>query len=470
MSEIYQPRSYQEYATRRIKESPMCGPFIDMGLGKTVATLTAFAELLTEGKVKIGLIIAPKLVAETVWKQEAAKWQHTCHLRVSVVLGTPKQRLEALAAEADLYVINRENVVWLVGLYASKRWPFEMTIVDESSSFKNHDSKRFKALRKYIAASRYRVILTGTPIPQNYLDLWAQVYLLDQGERLGKTITVYRDAFFDYNPYTYRWTVKQNTSADAAFVGEDYYAAKIIDQIGDICFSMKTEDYLQLPERLDTIQWAHLPADVMEQYREFEREQILQVMDNVELTAFNAGTLAMKLVQFSNGAVYYDERKYQVIHDVKLNALVETVDSLNGAPVLIFYQFQHDLARLLAALKSYKPRVLKGTAEVDDWNARRVQVMIAHPASAGHGLNLQHGGNRLEWFGIPRSSEQYQQGYKRVHRSGQDQIVTNNKILCPGTIDEKALLALQGKITLQDALLDAVKAMVGQARNQYFAV
>ena len=464
----YQPRKYQDFITRQIVELSAAGAFVDMGLGKTVATLTAIDELMFDRmEVSSVLVIAPKKVAESVWQQEAQKWDHLQHLTFSLILGTDAQRKKALRAKADIHIINRENVAWLIAQLAGA-WPFDMIVIDESSSFKSPDAVRFKALKKVRPLAKRVVCLTGTPVPNGLIDLWSQVYLLDQGERLEKTITAYRGKYFTKNPHNpyAKYEVIKNTSEDVDLVGEDYYQQKIYNRISDICFSMKSQDYLELPDRINSTQWITLPPKILEQYNQFEREQVLAMDDSVELTAISAGALAMKLAQFANGAVYYGENKeFTVVHDEKLEALRENIESLNGKPVLIFYQFQHDVARLTKALKEYKPTVLKTPEHIEEWNRKEIQVLIAHPASAGHGLNLQFGGNHVEWFGIPRSSEQYEQGFKRLHRSGQTSVVTNNRLLVQGTIDEDALEAMNGKITMQEAMMAAVKVRMAKYRK-----
>lgn len=464
----YEPRKYQEFITRRIIESPAAGAFVDMGLGKTVATLTAIDELMFDRmEINSVLVIAPKKVAESVWQQEAQKWDHLQHLKFSLVLGTESQRKKALREKADVFVINRENVAWLTAQLGGA-WPFDMVVIDESSSFKNHAAVRFKALKKVRPLAKRIVCLTGTPVPNGLLDLWSQVYLLDQGERLEKTITAYRTKYFTKDPFVPypKYELIKNKTEDADLVGEGYYERKIYDKISDICFSMKSQDFIELPERIDNVQWINLPSAVMQKYLQFEREQVLAMDEAVELTAISAGALAMKLAQFANGAVYYgDEKQYTVVHNEKVEALHENIESLNGKPVLIFYQFQHDVDRLTKALKEFKPVVLKKPEHIDAWNRKEIQVMIAHPASAGHGLNLQFGGNHVEWFGIPRSSEQYEQGFKRLHRSGQTSVVTNNRLLVHGTIDEDALEAMNGKISMQEAMMAAVKVRMAKYRK-----
>lgn len=464
----YEPRKYQDFTTRRIIETPAVGPFIDMGLGKTVATLTAIDELMYDLlEVSRVLVIAPKKVAESVWQQEGQKWDHLRHLTFSLVLGSETHRKKALKEKADIYVINRENVAWLVAHYGGA-WPFDMLVIDESSSFKNHDAVRFKALKKVRPLSKRVVCLTGTPVPNGLMDLWAQVYLLDQGERLEKTITAYRSRYFTKDPFVPfpKYELIQNHSEDADLIGENYYERKIYDKISDICFSMKSSDYIDLPERIDNTQMITLPSKVMQQYLEFERHQVLAMDDSIELTAISAGALAMKLAQFANGAVYHGENKeFTVVHNEKLDALHENVENLNGKPVLIFYQFQHDVHRLVRRLREFKPVILKTSKDIEAWNRKEISVMIAHPASAGHGLNLQFGGNHVEWFGIPRSSEQYEQGFKRLHRSGQTSVVTNNRLLTAGTIDEDALEAMNGKVSMQEAMLRAVKVRIQKYRK-----
>lgn len=451
----YTPRTYQSYTTQFILDNPAAGIFLDMGLGKTVSTLTAIDLLLhdTMEADKV-LVIAPLMVASTTWAAEVAKWDHLQHLRVSRVLGSERKRLAALEAQADLYVVNRENVKWLVEHYKSK-WPFDTVVIDELSSFKNGQSQRFKALRKVRPLVKRIVGLTGTPAPNSLLDLWAQLYLLDQGERLGKFVTRYRDKYFlpgrRNGMIVYDWKLRD---------GADH---EIHEKIGDICVTMRTEDYLELPERIDRMVELELPPKAAKQYKEFERTLVMQMQGSL-VTAVNAASLAGKLLQMANGAVYDEQGAYHEVHDSKIQALQEIVDVASGKPVLVFYSYRHDLERIQKHISG--TRVMKTSEDVGDWNAGKVGVMLAHPASAGHGLNLQAGGNIIVWFGLPWSLEQYQQANKRLHRSGQQQSVIVHHLLCKGTIDEHVLQVLQAKDATQQQLIEAIKARIETYKKQ----
>lgn len=454
----YKPYGYQSYGKDKIVELTGVGAFLDMGLGKTAMTLTAVVELFKSGEVKKVLIIAPKKVVENVWQQEADKWDHLQHLKIGRVLGSEKERRKALEIKTNIFSINRENVVWLVGLYGNS-WPFDMVVVDEMSSFKSHDSKRFKALRLVRDRIKRIVALTGTPAPNGLLDLWSQLYLLDKGERLGKTYTSYRDKFFGSdkrNRYTvFSYKIKQGDE----LLGENFYEKEIMDKIGDICFSMKTEDYIELPERLDNDQFIVLSPDMKKKYLDFEKEQVLKIAEG-EITAVNAAALTNKLLQFANGCVY-DEDKFPVfVHDEKMERLEELLEELNGEPVLLFYSFISDKDRIMRKFK--KARVLRTEQDVKDWNDKKIELFVAHPASAGHGLNLQYGGNNMIWFGCPWSLELYQQAIKRIHRPGITKPVVNTRLIVRDTIEEDVIMALNNKTKMQDAVIRAVKARIAK--------
>ena len=452
----YAPRKYQEYTSDQVIKLPEIGLFLDMGLGKTVSTLTALSELFKRKQIKKVLVIAPKKVAESVWSEEIEKWDHINHLKYSQVLGTEKNRKKALASSADIYIINRENVVWLVALYGSN-WPFDTCVIDELSSFKSPVSQRFKALRlvrKYIT----RVIgLTGTPTPNGLLDLWSQIYLLDKGQRLGESFNKYRDKYFNPGKRDGYVIFNYNMKKGDALLGEDYYNKEILDRISDMCFSMKTSDYLELPDKIDNDQYIILPKDIKDKYEDFEKEQILQMVDK-EITAVNAAALTNKLIQFANGAVYDDDKKWHTVHEEKMDRLKEIIEELNGKPLLVFYTFISDKERMLLNFK--EARTLKTPQDIKDWNAGKIKILITHPASAGHGLNLQFGGTNILWYGCPWSLEQYLQGIKRVHRNGVSGVVTNTRLIVKGTIDEDVIKTLKGKDHLQDAVIKAVKARI----------
>ncbi|NCX93175.1 MAG: DEAD/DEAH box helicase [Gammaproteobacteria bacterium] len=452
----FKPRDYQQIATNHFTNVPGAGGFIGMGLGKTVSTLNSIMDLMFDRfEINKVLVIAPKLVAESTWTDEAAKWDHTRHLRFSVVLGTQKQRKAALAKEADIYVINRENVVWLVTQYTTK-WPFDMIVVDESSSFKSSASARFKALRKVLPFAKHVKCLTGTPKPNTALDLWSQVYLLDRGERLEKTITAYREKYFRPKPYVPypQYEIKEQ-DGDAG-----YYERKIYDKIADICLVMKSGDYLDIPKRVDQDVLVDLPPDVLDQYNAFERDSVLELSDD-KINAVSAGVLKMKLLQFANGALYVNDKKdFKVIHDCKLERLYEDVESANGDPFLVFYQYQHDLARILEYFKEFRPKVLKGRDQLLDWNKRKTPLLLAHAASAGHGLNMQEGGHLIGWFGVPNGSlELYQQANARLDRSGQTESVNVRNYLVRNTADVDAMQILLDKDNSQEAMFQWIIAL-----------
>lgn len=464
MIEIFKPHAYQEYAIERVLNQPATGLFLDMGLGKTAIALTAAAELLHDRfEVARVLVIAPLRVAEDTWTKEAGKWKHTHHLKISKVLGSERERIQALKRQADIYVINRENVEWLVSIYG-KRWPFDMVVVDELSSFKSPKAKRFRALRKVRPLVKKMVGLTGTPSPNGLLDLWAQVYLLDQGERLGKTFTEYRNRYFEPDRrdprrgIVYSW--KPKLGAEKA----------IYKKLEDLCVSMRAEDWLELPERIDRVISVRLPATAREQYRRLERDLLLPFADG-DVVVGSASVLSNKLLQLANGAVYDENGGVREIHAAKLDALEDVVDAANGKPVLVFYTYRHDLHRLRR--KFPNARTLETARDVEDWNARRIPMLLAHPASSGHGLNLQAGGNIIVWFGLTWSLELYQQANARLHRQGQKESVIVHHLVAEGTIDEDVMRALESKRAGQDALLEAVKARVerivkgGENREAY---
>ncbi|CAB4136189.1 HepA Superfamily II DNA/RNA helicases, SNF2 family [uncultured Caudovirales phage] len=460
----YKPHQYQQHATEHIINNPAAGLFLEMGLGKTVSTLTAIVQLFEYCDISKVLVIAPKKVAENTWSTEIDKWSHLSHLRISKVLGTEKQRKQALQAKADIYVTNRENVVWLTAFYGLA-FPFDMLIIDELSSFKDAKSQRFKALRQIRPKISRVVGLTGTPAPNSLLELWPQLYLLDQGQRLGKTLTEYRTKYFnkqEYLPFD-SWKLKEETDP---LVGQGYYERKIYELIADICISMKAEDYLEMPSLTYNVIKIPLPPKTQEQYDAFERTEVLKLIqaaeqdDEKKISAVNAAALTTKLLQFANGAVYDEQRVAHEIHKEKLEALEEIIDTANRKPVLIFYSYKHDLERMHLHLKAYKPRELKTEQDIHDWNAGRIRVLFAHPASAGHGLNLQAGGNIIVWFGLTWSLELYQQANARLYRQGQQNGVIIHLLTATETMDTDVMTALAGKAKTQDALMNAVKAKI----------
>lgn len=446
---------YQRYAVDFIERHRFCGLFLDMGLGKTVSTLTAVKRMIYSFEVSKVLVIAPKRVAETTWTTEADKWEHLRCLKLSKVIGTEKERAEALGADADVYVINRENVCWLVR-YLNGRMSFDMLVIDELSSFKSHTAQRFKAL-KSVRYQFSRIIgLTGTPAPNGYMDLWAELYLLDGGERLGKYITRYREEYFhpliSVGAVVYRYGL--NAMSDIV----------ISKKISDICVSMKAGDYLQLPKRIDNTINVILTKDEKRQYDRFESEEILKI-NGETITAANAAAVTNKLLQYANGAVYDETKNVHTIHDAKIEALEELVEATSGDPVLVFYSYRHDAARIMERLKKYDPVMLEGEKDISDWNEGKTKVLITHPASAGHGLNLQAGGHIIVWFGVTWSLELYQQANARLHRQGQTKPVMIYHLITKGTMDERVMKAIANKENGQNAMIDAVRAIMNEGNG-----
>lgn len=455
----FRPHNYQAYCIRRLITDFTLGLFLDMGLGKTVITLTAISELkYNRFEVSKVLVIAPKKVAEATWSKEAAKWDHLRHLRFSLALGSKVSRIRAVNTPADIYVINRENVCWLVD-YFRNAWPFDMVVIDESSSFKSHKAKRFKSLT-WVRHSVKRIVeLTGTPAPNGLMDLWAQLYLLDEGQRLGKHIGGYRERYFnpDQRNAQQVFSYKPKPGADEA----------IHKLIGDICVSMKAADYLELPDVVINDIPVMLTATAQKKYDQLEREMLLQV-DEKMIDVTSAAALSNKLQQLCNGAVYDELKNVIEIHDCKIEAFMELIEQLNGQPALVFYNFKHDLWRLEAALAKTNLRIrrLKGPQEETDWNNRQVDVLLAHPASAAFGLNLQDGGNHVIWFGLNWSLELYQQANKRLHRQGQTQKVIVHHLVVEGGRDEDVVAALEDKGATQDALIESLKARIIKVREE----
>lgn len=455
---IYEPYPYQQYCAARIVADAAVGLFLDMGLGKTVITLDAINTLRYDRwAVQRVLIIAPKKVAEGTWTKEAQKWEHLRHLRISAVLGSQQKRLRALATPADIYVINRDNVAWLVD-YFKNAWPFDMVVLDESSSFKNSQSKRFKALKLVRSRINRLVELTGTPASNGLIDLWAQIYLLDGGARLGRTLGQYRERFFDPD--------KRSRTQIFSYTPKDGSMEYIQQAIGDICVSMKAEDYLNLPDRMFDDVPVVLDDKARKAYRQLERDLLLE-LDEGQITAASAGVLTGKLLQLCNGAVYDSEKRPLAIHNCKVEAFLEVLEQLNGQHCLVFYNFQHDRDRLLAALEplGLRVRVYQSAADEDAWNAGEIDVLLAHPASCAYGLNLQNGGHHIVWFGLTWSLEQYEQANKRLHRQGQRHPVIVHHLVVQGGMDEDVIESLRAKGDTQEALMDALKARIKKARG-----
>lgn len=448
---------YQRRAVKHIIEHPYSALLLDMGLGKSISTLTAIKKLIDEYlEVTKVLIIAPKRVAESTWSDEINKWDHLKGLTVSKILGTERQRKEALKANADIYLINRENVAWLVA-YLQGWFPFDMLVIDELSSFKSAKAARFKALRLMRPKISRVVGLTGTPAPNGLIDLWSQLYLLDMGERLGKTITGYRQKYFRPG--------RSNGQVVFDYKLQDGSEQAIYERISDICISMKAEDYLQLPQRIDQTIEIRFPDKVMEKYQEFEKQQVLAIEEEGDISAVNAAALSNKLLQFANGAIYDADRNVHAIHEEKLEALDEILEAANGQPVLVFYSFKHDASRIAKKFQSYKPVLIDGANDIRAWNRGEIRLLLAHPASAGHGLNLQAGGHIVVWFGLNWSLELYQQANARLYRQGQTKPVTIYHLVAKGTMDEDVMKAIAGKADKQEALMQAVKVRIEKYRK-----
>lgn len=452
---------YQESSVEHIVENSHCGLFLDMGLGKTVSSLTAINYLMYEDlDIEKALVIAPKRVAESVWDAEIEKWDHLNHLKISKVIGNKKQRLAALRVKADIYILGRDNVAWLCGEFGGNMLPFDMLVIDESSSFKNHQSIRFKALKKVQPSFSRVVILTGTPAPNGLADLWSQVWLLDRGDRLGKTITEYRKKYFT--------DVSRSNQYKILKIANKQSEKDLHKQIEDICMSMKAKDYLDLPERIDNYINIPFPDKLQKQYNDFEEEMVLELLESgEEISVLNAAGLSNKLLQFANGAVYDEEKNYHVVHDLKLDALEEIVENLNGKPLLIAYTYKHDVERILKRLKKYNPVKLTTDQDIKDWNAGKIQVMVMHPASGGHGLNLQAGGSDIVWFGQTWSLELYMQLNARLHRQGQEFKVRIHHLIANKTIDQDVQKSLERKHNKQEGLMEAVKARIQKYKKMY---
>lgn len=406
------------------------------------------------------LVIAPKKVAEDTWTREQEKWDHLKLLRVIPVLGTTKKRIKALNTNADVYVINRENVEWLVDYYQND-WPFDMVVIDELSSFKNSNSKRFKALKR-VRPLIHRIIgLTGTPAPNGYIDLWAQIYLLDQGERLGKFITHYRENYFVPD--------KRDSQRIFTYKPKEDSIKLIKNKISDICISLSAKDYLQMPKLIKDNRFIKLDNKAQKGYEEFERNMILQ-LDEEEIDVTSAAALTNKLLQYCNGAVYKEDGKnYLEVHNCKIEALLELIEEAQGQPLLIFYNFKSDLERIQRALKNLKLRIgiLKDSQDIAKWNNKELDILLAHPASAAYGLNLQDGGNHIVWFGLNWSLELYQQANARLYRQGQTQTVFIHNLVIDGCRDVDVIEALESKKDGQEALLNSLKARIRKVKEEY---
>jgi len=453
---IYTPHAYQERATRFIIDHPNCALFLDMGLGKSVVALTALQQLIEDYlEVTKVLVIAPKSVARNTWPAELRKWDHLKDLRMSVVMGTPAQRRRALEADADIYVTNRDNVKWLVDYcdLTLVKWPFNCVVLDESSSFKNPQSRRYKALRRMRWLTYRMIALTGTPSPNGLMDLWAQIELLDKGERLGRTLTTYRTRYFTpgrHNGHVvYEWRPKPGARE------------QIIAAISDICLSMKAEDYLEMPDLINAGMDIILTDEETKGYREFEREQLMEV-DDTEIEAVTAAALTNKLLQYTGGAVYDSEHDWHEVGRSKLEVLSDLVETA-GEPVLVFYAYKHELARIQEELKDYAPVVFTGEPEIlDAWNRGEIRVLLCHPASVAFGLNMQQGGRIIVWYTPTWNLELYQQANARLYRQGQEKPVLLYHLVALGTVDERVMDALSGKSSMQEFLMRRIKELKQQ--------
>lgn len=464
----FKPHPYQSVCLKHLHKVKKAALFLDCGMGKTVITETYLWSMKYDyfkDDIKRILIIAPKKVAEDTWTNEQEKWDHLGLLKFSKILGTPKQRLKALEIDADVYLINRELVTWLVAGFGDN-WPFDTVIVDELSSFKSSKSDRFRALKKVVDSGKikYFVGLTGTPQPNGLLDLWSQIYLIDQGERLGKTIGEYQKRYFEDIVRTQQVHKKGGGHKQVTYhtyEPKDFAEEEIHNKIKDIVISLSAEDWLDVPEAIYTNRYVHLNKAEKKLVNDLTRERAIELEeDGIPIVASNAGQVSMKLLQLANGAVYDEEHNVREIHSKKLEELEEILDEANGKPVMVFYWFQHDRDRILPHLRKRNLVIsdLKTTKDRDDWNNGKIDIALAHPASMGHGLNLQDGGNVIVWFSLLDNLELYIQANARLHRQGQKQKVLIHHIVCKDTHDEDALENLNGKDRSQKRLIEALKA------------
>ncbi|PKR84031.1 DEAD/DEAH box helicase [Heyndrickxia camelliae] len=442
----YKPHEYQRYATEFILSHPISAVFLEMGLGKSVITLSAIFDLCLDSFLvcKV-LVIAPLRVARDTWPAEINKWDHLKGLSYSVAVGTEKERIDALKKQSTLYIINRENVDWLVHK-SGIPFHFDMVVIDELSSFKSYGAKRFKSLLKVRPSVKRIVGLTGTPSSNGLMDLWAEFRILDLGQRLGRYISHYRNTYFTPD--------KRNAQIIFSYKPLPGAEEEIYKQISDITISMKSTDYLKMPEYVSNEVFVTLSEKEWKVYSDFKEDMVANLGDE-EIDAVNAAVLSGKLLQMANGAVYDSENKAHVIHDKKLDALEDLIEGANGKPVLVAYWYKHDLERIR---DRFPVRQIQSSKDIEDWNDGKIPIAVIHPASAGHGLNLQSGGSTLIWFGLTWSLELYQQTNARLYRQGQKDTVIVHHIITKNTIDEDVLLALTKKEKTQDALIDAVKA------------
>ncbi len=455
---IYNPYDYQKRATQKILDTPYVGLFLGMGLGKTAATLTAVDELIyNRFEVLRVLVVAPLVVAQDTWSRECEKWDHLKHLKIAKILGSAKKRCRAAESDADVYVINRENLTWLVRLYRN-RWKWDMVVLDELSSFKSAKAERFKSFKKVRPLISRVVGLTGTPTPKGLMDLWAEMFCLDRGERLGRTLGSYKDQYFKpgrQNGYTvFDWIPNRG-----AF-------ETVTKKISDITIAMQTKDYLELPERIDNKIFVALPDTAKKRYRELEKKYFLELPEEKTITAASAATVLGKLLQISGGAVYDDSGGYVEIHDAKLKALEDIID-VTSEPIFCLYGYRHEKERLFSRFAKLNPREIHSSEDIADWNAGKIRLLIAHPASVAFGLNLQEGGHIIVWYSLPWSLELYQQANARLYRQGQTHSVLIHHLLTANTVDEDVLKKLIEKDASEQALLDVLSdARARAARNK----
>lgn len=443
---------------------------LEMGLGKTVSSLTAAEQLIyRERQFNKVLVIAPKLVSEETWPNEIAKWDHLAHMKVSIIAGNAKQRIAALKRPADVYCIGRDNLQWLVGIFLGERWPFPFIIGDESTSFKNPLSGRFRALWTILPQVQKFLALTGTPAPNGLHDLWAQMYLVDRGIRLGDDYYKFYKEFFTFKETehhtAYDFQIKE--VADPLY-GKNINVARIQSLISDVSISMKSRDYLDLPPRNDIYYEVHMPPGEMARYEKFKKDYVTQIGEQ-QINAFSAPGLYNKLLQYANGAVYDNElmQGYHVTHDAKLDMLEQIIEEAEGEPVLVFYNFQSDIDRIKKRFPKLNPKVL-AKGDTGRWNRGEIPLMLMH-SSGGYGLNIQDGSGIMVWFGLPWSADSYKQACARLDRQGQKRRINNYHLLCPGTLEYEVAQRLKNKIVTQDELLYALKADVYGAKREWGA-
>lgn len=456
----YNPHDYQKYAIQYIMEHPIAAVILAMGMGKTSITLTAIEELMYDSfEICKVLIIAPLRVASTVWSDEIKQWDHLKHLSYSKILGTEKERLAAISKDADIYLINRENLQWLIEK-SGMEFDYDMVVIDELSSFKNWSSKRFKAFMKVRPRVKRVVGLTGTPSSNGLMDLFAEFKILDMGERLGRFITRYRTNYFKPD--------RMNGQIVYSYQSLPGAEERIYDKISDITISMKAMDHLNMPELVNTRYPVYMDEKEEQLYKNMKNDLMLPFIGEEEITAANAAALSNKLCQMANGAVYSDNQQVMHIHDRKLDALEDIIEAANGNPILVAYWFQHDFERIIIKLKALKIDYARLTKEdsIRKWNKGEISVGLIHPASAGHGLNLQSGGSTLVWFGLTWSLELYQQTNARLYRQGQTKTVVIHHLITMGTVDEDVILTLEKKDVRQNALIQAVRARIGGIRDE----